>query len=244
MSTLTVTLPEGASVVDGKQLTFVAPCDCTGVTDLKIGEDIYELVDATNARIKDKGNQFLKGAMVSVILNISTKPKRAYIQNSANSVVVDVTPTVNSLNFVTSGTIYSELGKKLNVSGGKLSGNLTLNDNPTENMHAATKSYVDSAITNLSGDVNNKLDKSGGKLTGALTLAADPTASMQAVTKQYVDNKIADFGLFVASADEPDVDDNRKTKILWINTNQKSDYVNVIHYYNGSEWVPLGAVYG
>lgn len=32
MSTLTVTLPEGTSTVDGKQLTFVAPCDCTGVS--------------------------------------------------------------------------------------------------------------------------------------------------------------------------------------------------------------------
>ena len=150
MSTLTITLPEGASIVDGKQLTFVAPCDCTGVTGLKIGEDTYEIVDATNTCISDKGNQFVSGAMVSVIISVSSNPKRAYIQNSANSVVVDVEPTADSTNFVTSGTIYDALANKLDKDGGALTAD------PTEPMQPATKQYVDTQIANSGGFVASK----------------------------------------------------------------------------------------
>ena len=193
MSTLTVDL-HGASIVDGKQLTFVAPCDCTGVTGLIIGEDTYALVDATGASIENC-NQFTSGVMVSVIVSVTEK--RAYIQNS---IAVDVVPTSGSIRAVSSGGVADAL--------------------------------------------DTKLDKTGGKLTGALTLAADPKENMQAATKQYVDTEIANSGGFVASDAEPDVDENRKTKILWINTNTESDYYNIIHYYDGSEWKPLGAVYG
>lgn len=62
---------------------------------------------------------------------------------------------------------------------------LTLNGNPTANLHAATKQYVDTASSNLNA---SKVDLAGDTMTGFLTLHADPVSTMHAVTKQYVDN--------------------------------------------------------
>lgn len=149
MSTLTVTLPKGASVVDGKQLTFVAPCDCTGVTGIIIGETTYTLVDATNTCVSDKGNQFVSGAMVSVIMD--TTNSRAYIQNSANSVIADDTLDSKSANAVSNKCVSAALNTKLNLAGGKLTGALTLANDPGSDMEASTKKYVDQSIINAGG---------------------------------------------------------------------------------------------
>ncbi len=65
-------------------------------------------------------------------------------------------------------------------SGGVLTGLLTLSGAPTNDLHAATKKYVDD-------NTNTKLSLEGGTLLGALTLNADPSASLQPATKQYVD---------------------------------------------------------
>lgn len=76
---------------------------------------------------------------------------------------------------------------KLNLTGGTLTGFLTLNANPTTNLQAAPKQYVDTSIT-----TNNNLVvlKAGSTMTGYLNLNADPVTNLQAATKQYVDNSI------------------------------------------------------
>jgi hypothetical protein len=66
-------------------------------------------------------------------------------------------------------------------SGDTMTGFLTLSADPTDNLHAATKQYVDSAD-------DLKLNVSGGTMTGFLTLSADPTDNLHAATKQYVDS--------------------------------------------------------
>lgn len=81
MSTLTVSLPTGTAVCNGKQITFRAPCDCAGVDGIVIDDTTYQLVDTNNESISNKGEQFALGAMVSVILD--TDNSRAYIQNAA-----------------------------------------------------------------------------------------------------------------------------------------------------------------
>lgn len=71
-------------------------------------------------------------------------------------------------------------------TGDTMSGFLTLHSNPVENMHAATKQYVDTGVASMatlfvrkSGDTMN---------TGqTLVLGRDPVGNMDAVTKQYVD---------------------------------------------------------
>jgi hypothetical protein len=72
----------------------------------------------------------------------------------------------------------------LSLTGGTLTGALTLATDPTGTLQAATKKYVDNQVATA-------LPKSGGALSGVLSLAADPTASLQAATKQYVDGQVA-----------------------------------------------------
>jgi len=79
------------------------------------------------------------------------------------------------------GDLATELGH-LPLTGGTLSGYLTLHADPNAAMKAATKQYVDTM-----------LPKAGGTMAGYITLHADPDAAMKAATKQYVDTAISDF---------------------------------------------------
>jgi hypothetical protein len=112
----------------------------------------------------------------------------------------------------------------LSVSGGTLSGTLTLSGNPTSPAQAANKAYVDQKVAtalplaggSLAGPLTlaaapvNPLDSatkgytdsvaagllplSGGSLSGSLVLHTDPTSSQQAVTKNYADLKLSRSG--------------------------------------------------
>jgi hypothetical protein len=80
--------------------------------------------------------------------------------------------------------VDSQVATSLPLSGGAVTGPLTLGASPITAMQAAPKQYVD-------GQVATSLPLSGGTITGALTLAASPTTAMQAAPKQYVDGKMA-----------------------------------------------------
>ena len=124
------------------------------------------------------------------------------LQNELSNITF-IGQTINpsaGINLGTSSTIFNSLyistlsSGDINLVGNiegnwKLTtGNLTLNADPTENFHAATKHYVDNQALYVTLATNNKVDKSGDIMTGPLTLNADPTANLQAATKQYVDN--------------------------------------------------------
>ncbi|MFJ4626166.1 hypothetical protein [Streptomyces sp. NPDC088847] len=79
----------------------------------------------------------------------------------------------------------------VNVSGDTMTGALTLSGAPVNNLHAATKKYVDDAVANGGGGSSGYLPLSGGTLTGALTLSGAPTTGLHAATKTYVDNESA-----------------------------------------------------
>lgn len=98
----------------------------------------------------------------------------------------------------------------VNVTGDSMSGFLTLNANPSNPLHAATKQYVDNVVATgsvtsfnsrtgsvllNSTDVTNALtytpvNKVGDTMTGFLTLSANPTSNLHAATKQYVDSAL------------------------------------------------------
>jgi len=70
----------------------------------------------------------------------------------------------------------------LKLSGGTLTGNLTLPGAPSSSNHATTKSYVDSADSTLTSSVataqstaNAALPKAGGTMTGSIVFAAGQT---------------------------------------------------------------------
>ena len=89
MATLNITLPEGASICNGKQVTFRAPCDCTGVTGLIIEGVTYALLTTAGEAVGN-GKSFIKDALVSVI--VDTEQKNAYLQSSPGGAdVVEMT---------------------------------------------------------------------------------------------------------------------------------------------------------
>ena len=79
-------------------------------------------------------------------------------------------------------------------SGDTMEGELTLNAGPTEDLHAATKNYVDDADNLLEEKITDLADsvvlKAGSTMTGPLILNADPTEDLGAATKAYVDSKV------------------------------------------------------
>lgn len=82
-----------------------------------------------------------------------------------------------------SGSISDELASKLSLTGGVMTGAITLPADPSQALHAATKQYVDARF-------DLALPKTGGTLSGALTLPGDPVSVNHATTKGYVDGKI------------------------------------------------------
>lgn len=88
-----------------------------------------------------------------------------------------VTPTGTNV----PSTLCNFAANTLPLTGGTLTGGLTLAASPSAPLQAATKGYVDSQVA-------TRLAQSGGTLTGALTLAADPIVALQAATKRYVDS--------------------------------------------------------
>lgn len=82
MSKITLTFQDYASIMDGKHVTFRAPCDSTGITGIVINHDTYELKDMYNNDIGNSNSMAFKaGAMVYVILDATNHV--AYLQNSS-----------------------------------------------------------------------------------------------------------------------------------------------------------------
>lgn len=80
----------------------------------------------------------------------------------------------------------------VNKAGDTMLGNLILNAAPSTTLGAATKGYVDDAVSGAVG--GNFVLKAGDTMTGPLVLPGAPTLTNQASTKGYVDNSIANAG--------------------------------------------------
>jgi hypothetical protein len=83
---------------------------------------------------------------------------------------------------------------KVSKAGDVMAGFLSLNADPTANMHAANKAYV---------DFNDglKVSKVGDTMTGDLILPGTPVNPLGAVTRQYVDNIVASATVLVGAID-------------------------------------------
>lgn len=98
----------------------------------------------------------------------------------------------NSLN----GTLSSYMKK----SGATMSGALILSGEPTENLQAATKKYVDDAVANVptpSGGITQEqadaryVQLAGGTMTGDLKVLESPQSDTSAVSKSYAQGLFA-----------------------------------------------------
>jgi hypothetical protein len=105
----------------------------------------------------------------------------------------------NPSGYQTAAQVTASLAAYLPLLGGTLVGALTLSADPTNNLGAATKQYVDAGVASAEGVANTMVPLAGGTMTGLLILSAPPTANLGAATKGYVDtltNSTIDMGTF------------------------------------------------
>lgn len=134
--------------------------------------------------------------------------------SSVTAANVSFVPTGSLTNSTVQTVIPQLQAQMLPLTGGTLTGTLTLNGAPGAALEAATKQYVDSELvlaqdqlftpsgnivsTTIRGAINEldaeKINLSGATMTGALILNADPTITLGAATKQYVDTKSTPLG--------------------------------------------------
>ena len=83
----------------------------------------------------------------------------------------------------------------LPLSGGTMTGHLTLTGVPIITNDAATKGYVDTAVASISAVTfaQGYLPLSGGTMTGRLTLTGAPFATNDAASKGYVDGTFVEL---------------------------------------------------
>ena len=187
---------EGTWVPTNTSVNLVAgdALELTGnILNVKHGDGLTVVTDTIQVNLESTGGLEIAGGKVQVNLDGTT------LTSSANGVKV-------------SDSVISDIASKVAKSGDTMTGLLTLSANPTANMHAATKQYVDSADSTIQGQVTTlqgtvatlntdpttktyvddqdalKVAKAGDTMTGFLTLSADPTSNLHAATKQYVDS--------------------------------------------------------
>ena len=80
-------------IIDGQPVTFVAPCDCTAITGIKVyfpgGSKVFTFKDAHGNTLTGLGNLFAAGAYVKAILDV--KKGFAYIQNADTNKYIEDT---------------------------------------------------------------------------------------------------------------------------------------------------------
>ena len=118
----------------------------------------------------------------------------------------------------------------LPVAGGTMTGKITLDGAPTDDLHAASKKYVDDNAGSTSAtdqtarnaakaakDVADAaLPLAGGTMTGDLTLSGAPTNDLHAASKKYVDDNAGGSGGTTLKDFEtlPDLDDYKLDEIV------------------------------
>ena len=162
--------PLGVATLDagGKLVSWQLPAVSTGTLSYKGGWNA-----ATNTPVATSG-ALMGGAPQAV-------GSYYVVTATGTTAAIDgITSWVAGDWIVSSGAVWQRVQNStspyLPLTGGTLSGMLTLSADPTASLHAVTKQYSDT-----------KVALAGGVMTGILTLSADPTLNLHAATKQYVD---------------------------------------------------------
>jgi len=95
-----------------------------------------------------------------------------------------ITPPLSAATQILSSNVFTQIGLRLPLAGGTMTGYITANADPTLPLHAATKQYVDAADA-------LRVPLSGGTMTGFLSVNAPPIRSVEVANKQYVDSLFA-----------------------------------------------------
>lgn len=181
-----------------------------------------QYVDTTDAGKVAKAGDTMTGLLTlsgapTTNLHAATK---LYVDDKVAAVVNSSPATLDTLNELAAAlgndanfatTVATNIGTKVSKAGDTMTGALVLAADPTANLQAATKQYVDGKIANTTITANNitytpagniaannvtgalteldteKVAKAGDTMTGALVLSGAPTIDLHAATKLYVD---------------------------------------------------------
>lgn len=80
MSKLRLTLPGYEIPVDGKTVSFRAPCSCADITCIQIDSIDYDIVDALGRSVAGKSEYWSPNTVVTVTLDVTNQ--KAYVQGS------------------------------------------------------------------------------------------------------------------------------------------------------------------
>ena len=164
---------------------------------------IYIAMD-TNLVYRWTGSQYVEISKSLALGTTSTTAFRGDYGNTAyqhsqatgnphNLQLSDLGITVSSteINYLygLTDTVENLLAQKLNLSGGIMTGYLTLNHNPTQRMHAATKDYVDAEIAGVSVSVTQNITA-----IRELNQSVNGLSSTVAVQGNTITNVINDVG--------------------------------------------------
>lgn len=115
---------------------------------------------------------------------------KSYV-DSGDSVL---TSSINAIN-TSIGALSASINGKVAKTGDTMSGYLRLHASPIEDLHAATKGYIDQKILEINTGISGlrlsdptKVSKAGDTMSGLLALSGDPESPNHAATKRYVDN--------------------------------------------------------
>jgi hypothetical protein len=154
----------------------------------------------------------------SILILQSATLKKATITQLQASITPDLTPYVNkngsvamtgeltlssstpaaALSAASRGYVDTGLATKqgtigytpANKAGDTFTGAVILNANPSVALGAATKQYVDAAVSG--GELGfTPVNKAGDTNVGPIALSVDPVSALQVTTKQYVDTGLA-----------------------------------------------------
>lgn len=132
---------------------------------------------------------------------------KAYADQKVADLVDSAPDLLNTLNELAAAigddanfaaTLSASVGEKVAKAGDTMTGALTLSGDPTQNLHAATKAYVDTA----EADANAYTDTREGIITTAYQLYAD-NAEIDA--KSYADGLASTINGTIAALDTDDV---------------------------------------
>ncbi|HLX60388.1 MAG TPA: hypothetical protein VKX17_03805 [Planctomycetota bacterium] len=146
-----------------------------------------------------KSGDSMSGALTlsgNPLANLHAAPKQYVDAETTRAQAAESTLTTNLSAETTARTgadtaLQTSINTKVAKAGDTMSGPLVLSGDPSANLHAATKQYVDAETTRAQAAegtlASGKVAKAGDTMTGALVLSGNPALNLHAAPKQYVD---------------------------------------------------------
>lgn len=202
--------------------------------DLTGGSKFIDSLNASNpagSDSKSTADDHLRGIKNTIKNTFPNIAGTVSADHSELSILDGVTATAAELNYVdvtapgtteASKAVVADASGNVTFAGSVTFSNPTSVATPTATGHAATKGYVDTAVSNLvdaapgaldtlnelaaaigddanfsttvTNSIATKVSKAGDTMTGDLTLPNDPSSALHAATKQYVDTRLKKDG--------------------------------------------------